>query len=42
MSHSFIWPKERIVSSATSSGQIGPGSDDIKVILNILQISYII
>ena len=36
-----IWPKDRTLSGATTPGQIGPGSDENKGLISILQRSGI-
>ena len=41
MLNSSIWPIDSILSGATTTGQSGPGSDDIKVVLRISQSSSI-
>ena len=41
MSYSFIWPKDRTQSDATTPGQSGPGSDSNEGVLHIPQISSI-
>ena len=41
MSKSSIWPKDKTVSGATTTGQSGPGNDGNKKVLYIPQSSCI-
>ena len=42
MSNSYIWPRDKTLSGAITSGQGGPGSDDNEGVIRIPQSSSII